>query len=67
MDSKPQDYEPLVLAERARDLKIPIGIKNIGNTCYFSCIAQIISFLPAFQKKILEFDEKSFDVPFRPD
>ena len=65
MDSKPQDYEPLVLAERARDLNIPIGIKNIGNTDYFSCIAQIISFLPTFQKKILEFDEKSFDVPYR--
>lgn len=32
------NYEPLNPEQRKREDSIPVGLKNIGNTCYFNSI-----------------------------
>lgn len=39
---------------------MPVGLRNIGNTCYFNCIMQIMYFIPCFGRKILELDLDKF-------
>lgn len=36
----------------------PVGIKNTGNSCYISCIIQILFYNKRFLKRILKFREK---------
>lgn len=43
------------LAPKARPMAKPKGITNIGNTCYSSCILQILFHQPRFLKKIAKF------------
>ena len=31
-------YEPLGVEQRRREESVPVGLKNIGNTCYFNSI-----------------------------
>lgn len=56
---KANDYEPLPVNERQRDMSMPAGLKNIGNTCYFASLIQALFFLPNIQEKILCFDEST--------
>jgi len=42
----PGKYDPIPVNQRARNPEVPCGLLNIGNTCYFSCLAQILFFLP---------------------
>ena len=43
--------------DRKRKSGIPVGLKNIGNTCYFNSLLQIYFMFPQFVKGILEFKE----------
>ena len=46
--------EPLNPDERDRQAELPVGLKNLGNTCYFNSFIQSFFFMPHMQRKILE-------------
>ena len=48
-------YEPLNPEQRKRDEGVPVGLKNIGNTCYFNSILQVYFNMPDFVKSIFDF------------
>eukprot|EP01022_Parablepharisma_sp_SALTPOND_P023425 TRINITY_DN494_c0_g1_i1.p1 TRINITY_DN494_c0_g1~~TRINITY_DN494_c0_g1_i1.p1 ORF type:complete len:1152 (+),score=161.70 TRINITY_DN494_c0_g1_i1:3596-7051(+) len=41
--------------QRMRKEGIPVGLKNVGNTCYFNSLLQIYFMLPQFVKRVMEF------------
>ena len=43
-----QASEAVDVENRARDSEVPSGLKNIGNTCWFNSLIQILVFLPNF-------------------
>eukprot|EP00347_Sterkiella_histriomuscorum_P010153 403377401 len=47
-------WEPLDAEERLRIDDTPVGLKNVGNTCYFNSIIQSYFFIPNFTEKILQ-------------
>lgn len=47
-------YEPPI-EERMRKEENAVGLRNIGNTCYFNSLLQIYFSLPSFVEKILAF------------
>ncbi|CAG9327992.1 unnamed protein product [Blepharisma stoltei] len=53
-------FEPLNPEERIRVEGTPVGLKNIGNTCYFNSLIQTYFAIPAFVKAVM-----SFQIPQR--
>lgn len=49
-------YEPLDLENRARKSGEPVGLKNVGNTCYFNSLMQILFRVRPFVKEIVKLD-----------
>lgn len=49
--------EPLSLDKRLRQDELPVGLKNVGNTCYFNSFIQAFFFLPNMQEKLLKHTE----------
>lgn len=47
----------MALEDQLRGDNEPVGLKNIGNTCYFNSLLQIYYHLPEFVKTILTFDD----------
>lgn len=45
-------YEPLDLESRSRKSGEPVGLKNIGNTCYFNSLMQTLFRIRPFVKEI---------------
>eukprot|EP00826_Nyctotherus_ovalis_P032447 TRINITY_DN2615_c0_g1_i1.p1 TRINITY_DN2615_c0_g1~~TRINITY_DN2615_c0_g1_i1.p1 ORF type:complete len:938 (+),score=270.66 TRINITY_DN2615_c0_g1_i1:188-3001(+) len=45
------------LERKQRDGKAPVGLKNMGNTCYLNCLLQVYFMLPLFVKRVFEFEE----------
>jgi len=39
--------------KRQRNEELPVGLKNIGNTCYFNSFIQAFFFLPNLTQKLL--------------
>lgn len=58
-------YEPLNAEQRIRQSGDIVGLKNIGNTCYFNSILQVYYNMPDFVKSIMEFkdDEANYKTP----
>jgi len=46
--SAPFSYEPLNAEQRLREEGTPVGLKNVGNTCYLNSILQVYFNLPEF-------------------
>lgn len=51
------DLEPLTLENRLREENIPVGLKNIGNTCYLNSFIQALYHLPPVMIKIMSLNE----------
>lgn len=47
--------DPLNPHEKRRQEQLPVGIKNLGNTCWFNVAIQSLFHIPAFRKLIIEF------------
>lgn len=41
--------------ERKRIEGYPVGLQNVGNTCYFNSLMQAYFYMPEFVQKVLEF------------
>eukprot|EP01122_Echinamoeba_exundans_P013317 TRINITY_DN5797_c0_g1_i1.p1 TRINITY_DN5797_c0_g1~~TRINITY_DN5797_c0_g1_i1.p1 ORF type:complete len:1044 (-),score=252.43 TRINITY_DN5797_c0_g1_i1:14-3145(-) len=44
---------------RQRDPKLPVGLKNVGNTCYLNSLLQTYFMMPQLRKRVLSLDLKS--------
>lgn len=59
-DSSPTGPEPETALRAQQEilpserLKIPVGLDNLGNTCYINAIVQALYHIPLFREKILE-------------
>ena len=51
------NYEPMRIEQRIRTQNLPVGLRNIGNTCYFNSLLQVYYSMPHFVTKILSFPE----------
>ena len=49
-------HEPLDIERRFRtdQNQLPVGLKNVGNTCYFNSLIQTLFLLPNIRQKILQ-------------
>ena len=45
------------IEQRIRSHNLPVGLRNIGNTCYFNSLLQVYYSMPHFVTKILSFPE----------
>jgi ubiquitin carboxyl-terminal hydrolase 25 len=50
------EYEPLNAMERKREPGMPVGLRNVGNTCYFNSLIQTYFNIPEFVELILTLD-----------
>lgn len=47
--------DPLNPFERRREGETPVGLKNVGNTCWFSAVIQSLFHIPVFKELILSY------------
>jgi ubiquitin carboxyl-terminal hydrolase 25 len=59
----PVNQEPMNPEQRKREDNVPVGLKNLGNTCYFNSILQVYFNIPEFACAILEFQDDDFPLP----
>lgn len=50
-------FDPISPEDRVRTPGMPVGMKNVGNTCYFNSLLQAYFMIPEFVKEILTFKE----------
>jgi ubiquitin carboxyl-terminal hydrolase 25/28 len=51
----PSTYEPLDPEHRQRQEGVPVGLMNVGNTCYFNSLMQTYFMIPQLVKEVLQF------------
>lgn len=49
-------YEPLQPKDRQREEGVPVGLKNVGNTCYFNSLIQTYFNIPQFVELIMKYE-----------
>lgn len=49
-------YEPLPPKDRKREPGVPVGLKNVGNTCYFNSLIQTYFNIPEFVELVMNFE-----------
>ncbi|KAG8183527.1 hypothetical protein JTE90_003875 [Oedothorax gibbosus] len=54
--------DPLNPHDRTRNRDWPVGLKNVGNTCWFSAVIQSLFHLPVFRKLVLSYVPKDWNV-----
>ena len=47
--------------DRQREGQWPVGLKNVGQTCWFSAVIQSLFHIPAFRTLVLNYTPPSFD------
>lgn len=47
--------DPINPHERERNGLWPVGLKNVGNTCWFNVVIQALFHVPAFRQQVLDF------------
>eukprot|EP00026_Physarum_polycephalum_P004649 Phypoly_transcript_04671.p1 GENE.Phypoly_transcript_04671~~Phypoly_transcript_04671.p1 ORF type:complete len:566 (+),score=97.15 Phypoly_transcript_04671:99-1796(+) len=52
--------EPIDPNKRKRERNLPVGLKNIGCTCYFNSLVQTYYMLPTFRNSILGLEANDF-------
>eukprot|EP00096_Caligus_rogercresseyi_P008978 TRINITY_DN2961_c0_g1_i1.p1 TRINITY_DN2961_c0_g1~~TRINITY_DN2961_c0_g1_i1.p1 ORF type:complete len:978 (+),score=374.96 TRINITY_DN2961_c0_g1_i1:116-2935(+) len=55
--------DPLNPHDRKRNGVWPVGLKNVGQTCWFSAVIQSLFYLPAFRSLVLNFSLPSGRTP----
>ena len=53
------DLEPMTLEERQRIDSTPVGLKNIGNTCYLNSFIQALFHLPLVMEKVMSLEDSA--------
>jgi len=48
--------DPLNPHDRKRNAMWPVGLKNVGQTCWFSAVIQSLFYLPAFRSYVFEYE-----------
>lgn len=48
-------FEPFKPEERVRQEGVPVGLRNVGNTCYFNSLLQSYFMIPSFYKMVMEY------------
>lgn len=48
-------FEPFKPEERLRQEGVPVGLRNVGNTCYFNSLLQSYFMIPSFYKMVMEY------------
>ncbi|GIY48602.1 hypothetical protein CDAR_499552 [Caerostris darwini] len=54
--------DPLNPHDRKRIGDWPVGLKNVGNTCWFSAVIQSLFHLPVFRKLVLNYSPKDWNI-----
>lgn len=52
-------FEPFKPEERLRQDGIPVGLRNVGNTCFFNSLLQSYFMIPSFYKIVMEYKTHS--------
>lgn len=52
-------FDPISPEDRVRVPGVPVGLKNVGNTCYFNSLLQAYFMVPKFVRELLSFREAS--------
>lgn len=50
-------FDPISPEDRVRKPEVPVGLRNVGNTCYFNSLLQAYFMIPEFVREILSFKE----------
>lgn len=53
--------DPLNPHDRKRNGDWPVGLKNVGNTCWFSAVIQSLFHLPVFRKLVLNYSPEDWN------
>jgi ubiquitin carboxyl-terminal hydrolase 25/28 len=54
-------FDPISPEDRVRAEGVPVGLKNVGNTCYFNSLLQAYFMIPKFVQEVLAFKEVALE------
>lgn len=66
MKTAPSDYQAENPEQKMRKEGVPVGLKNVGNTCYFNSLLQAYFMMPSFVEEIMKFKPKEEEKKDKP-